>query len=605
MLGSVLALVLLALFGQANSASIGPTLQRCPADFQLVRRGQTISESEAQYIQQKREKVLPGAFKTYLESVKGTGVQLPAYVEQILESKSGAQLPTVGISVSGGGYRAAFFGAGVLNALDARNASAVKKGTGGLLQASTHLAGLSGGAWFVTSLAQANFPTMQHLIFGDGNPHDFAGWLTSFNLWTVSNDTAQQATFAQELLQEIAVKAEHFPVSVGDVWGRALARHFSNGTTLATLLANTSHGAGILFSDLVDLPTFASHEQPLPIIVVNLLSKHINGTILPGNNFGANFVPINTPMFEFNLFEMSCFDDVLAAHTPLKHLGTTNDSVCATGFDEAMFISGTSSNLWNEFNVTDEPASLASSTANFSVLLNATYPQPPTLRLDTSNFPNPFHGVAPATFADSGETILTLVDGGEDGQITPLQPMLVPGREVDVFIAVDGINDTPDNFAAGASLIATQDRMKIFPSGLRPFPAVPTSVAIFAAANLTTRPTFFGCTPSSRTPSPSDAGPLLVYIANGAPPRDGAPALTNTTTGQSIYTPAEIQGMLKQTFDIATQGAIVEIDGQTVDEDPEWGACLACAVVDRARERAGVVRSGVCEGCFARYCWEG
>lgn len=85
--------------------SIGPTVQRCPADFQLVRRGQTISESEAQYIQQKRGKVLPGAFKTYLESVKGTGVQLPPYVKQILESQSGAQLPTVGISVSGGGYR--------------------------------------------------------------------------------------------------------------------------------------------------------------------------------------------------------------------------------------------------------------------------------------------------------------------------------------------------------------------------------------------------------------------------------------------------------------------------------------------------------------------
>ncbi|KAJ7858829.1 lysophospholipase [Mycena olivaceomarginata] len=589
--------------------SISPTVQRCLADFQLVRRGQTISESEAQYIQQKRGKVLPGAFKTYLESVKGTGVQLPPYVKQILESQSGAQLPTVGISVSGGGYRAAFYGAGVLNALDARNASAVKKGTGGLLQAVTHLAGLSGGSWFITSLAQANFPTMQHLIFGDGYPYDFAGWLTSFSLWTVSNDTAQQATFEQEVLQEIAVKAEHFPVSVGDVWGRALARHFSNGTTLATLLANTSHGAGILFSDLVNLPTFASHEQPIPIIVVNLFLKHIRGPIFPGNNFSPNFVPLNTPMFELNLFEMSCFDDVLAAHTPLKHLGTTNDSVCATGFDEAMFLSGTSSNLWNEVNVTDGAAALAAASANFSTLLNTTYPQPATLRLDTSNFPNPFHGVAAGTFTDSGETVLAMVDGGEDGQITPLQPMLVRDRAVDVLIAVDGINDTPDNFAGGASLIATQDRMKIFPSGLRPFPAVPTSLAAFTAANLTIRPTFFGCMPSSSPSAGSDIntdpGPLLVYIANGAPPRDGAPALTNTTTGQSIYTPDEIQGMLKQTFNIATQGAIVELDRKTVDEDPEWGACLACAVVDCVRARAAVARSGVCETCFARYCWEG
>jgi lysophospholipase len=69
----------------------------------------------------------------------------------------------------------------------------------------------------------------------------------------VSADPAEQAIFAQEVLQEFAVKAKHFPVSVGDAWGRALARHFTNGTTLATLFANTSHGAGILFSDLVNL----------------------------------------------------------------------------------------------------------------------------------------------------------------------------------------------------------------------------------------------------------------------------------------------------------------------------------------------------------------
>ncbi|KAJ6478957.1 lysophospholipase [Mycena sanguinolenta] len=605
MLGFVLALGLLAVSSPAGSASIGPTLQRCPVDFQLVRRGQTISESEAKYIQRKREKVLPGAFKTYLESVKITGVQLPAYVEQILEAQSGSQLPTVGISVSGGSYNAAIFGAGTLNALDARNASAVKKGTGGLLQATTHLASLSAGAWFITSLAQANFPTMQHLIFGDGNPHDFAGWLTSFGIWNVSNDNAQQATFEQEVLQEIAVKAEHFPVSVGDVWGRAIARHFSNGTTLATLLADTSHGAGILFSDLVNLPTFASHEQPFPIIVTDLFSKHINGTRLSGGIYGSYLFPINSPMFEFNLFEMSCFDDVLAAHTPLKHLGTTNHSVCVMGFDEGMFLAGTSANAWSEFN----PAALAFGTANFSVLLNATYPQPPTLRLDTSNFPNPFHDVAPDTFADSGETVLALVDGGEDGQIMALQPMLVPGREIDVVIAFDGYNDGPQNFSSGGMLIATQDRMKIFSSGLRPFPAVPTSLAAIAAANITTRPMFFGCTPSSSTSSSLSSsfnvGPLLVYIAHGAPPRDGAPALTNTSAEQMIYTPYEIQGMLTQSFDIATQGAIVEIDGQMVDEDPEWGACLACAVVDRVRERVGVARSGMCETCFVRYCWEG
>ncbi|KAJ6484319.1 lysophospholipase [Mycena vulgaris] len=589
MFSSVAALVLLVLLGPAR-ASLGPTLQRCPADFQLVRRGQTISESEARYIEQKRKNVLPGAFKTYLQSVKGTGVQLPKYVEQILESKT--QLPTVGISTSGGGYRAALLGAGILNALDARNVSSVQKGTGGLLQAATHLAGLSGGSWLLTSLAQANLPTIQHLVFGDGKTKDFPGWIPSFSLWTVSDDPAEQAIFAQEVLQEFAVKAKHFPVSVGDAWGRALARHFTNGTTLATLFANTSHGAGILFSDLVNLPAFASHEHPFPIIVANLASKHINGTIFPGGN---GIIPLNTPMFEFNLFEMGCYDDVLAAHTPLKHLGTTNHSLCVTGFDEAMFISGTSSNLFNKHNIT-----LAQSTANLSILVNETYPQSPALRLDTSNYPNPFHGVAPETFADSGETILALVDGGEDAQVTPLQPMLVEDRNIDVIVAIDALSENPDNFALGGSLIATQERMQIFPHGLAAFPAVPTSLAGFAAENLTSRPTFFGCTPSSSSSSKAP-GPLLVYIANGAPPRDGSPPLTNTSLGQLTFTDDEMQGMLKQTFDVATQGAVV---GGAL-EDKEWGACLACAVVDRARARENLARSGVCTTCFSRYCWEG
>jgi lysophospholipase len=144
--------------------------------------------------------------------------------------------------------------------------------------------------------------------------------------------------------------------------------------------------------------------------------------------------------------------------------------------------------------------------------------------------------------------------------------------------------------------------MQLFPRGLAPFPAVPTSLDVFAAANLTARPTFFGCTPhAASVDAKPPPGPLLVYIANGAPPRDGAAPLTNTSTLQSVYAPDELRGMLAQSFDTATQGA--DVGGAR--EDREWGACLACAVVDRARARAGVARSGVCVGCFARYCWEG
>lgn len=48
--------------------------------------------------------------------------------------------------------------------------------------------------------------------------------------------------------------------------------------------------------------------------------------------------------------EMGSYDPVLSAFTPTKYLGTTNTSVCVTGYDQAAFITGTSSELFNEFN---------------------------------------------------------------------------------------------------------------------------------------------------------------------------------------------------------------------------------------------------------------
>lgn len=52
--------------------------------------------------------------------------------------------PVVGMAISGGGFRASLFGAGVLNAFDARNDTSKTFGTGGLYNVLTYLAGASG-----------------------------------------------------------------------------------------------------------------------------------------------------------------------------------------------------------------------------------------------------------------------------------------------------------------------------------------------------------------------------------------------------------------------------------------------------------------------------
>ena len=89
----------------------------------------------------------------------------------------------------------------------------------------------------------------------------------------------------------------------------------------------------------------------------------------------------------------------------------------------------------------------------------------------------------------------------------------------------------------------------------------------------------------------------MIYIANGASPL-GQPPVTNISTFADTFDRPFIQSFFDQSFDIATQG--IPIDDTT--KDPEWAACLACAVVDRARNKLGEQRSGVCKSCFARYC---
>lgn len=71
--------------------------------------------------------------------------------------------------------------------------------------------------------------------------------------------------------------------------------------------------------------------------------------------------------------------------------------------------------------------------------LNATFPQT-GVQLVTALYPNPFRGVANQTFLDSNQQILNLVDGGEDGEVVPIQPLLVKARGVDVIFAIDAVS---------------------------------------------------------------------------------------------------------------------------------------------------------------------
>ena len=97
---------------------------------------QSLHPSEAAYVNTRLATVIPNEWKNWVGDGSGIGYNLSAF--------NNSSFPKIGIAISGGGYRAAQYGAGVLSGLDARNDSAKQAGTGGLLQVASYLSGLSG-----------------------------------------------------------------------------------------------------------------------------------------------------------------------------------------------------------------------------------------------------------------------------------------------------------------------------------------------------------------------------------------------------------------------------------------------------------------------------
>ena len=60
--------------------------------------------------------------------------------------------------------------------------------------------------------------------------------------------------------------------------------------------------------------------------------------------------------------------------------------------------------------------------------------------------PQPFMGINPGIYQDSNSTSLSLVDGGETGEVLPLAPLLVKARNLDVIVAIDASSEDSDNW---------------------------------------------------------------------------------------------------------------------------------------------------------------
>jgi lysophospholipase len=338
------------------------------------------------------------------------------------------------------------------------------------------------------------------------------------------------------------------------------------------------------WSSVAEGPDFAKATAPLPFLVAD------------GRAPGETIISLNTTVFEFNPWEMGSYDPTLYGFAPLRYIGSNfaqgalpDSEACVRGFDNAGYVMGTSSTLFNQFLLqiggTSVPSFVKSA---LTAILNKVGQDQEDIA-DWS--PNPFFGWNTQKNANANTKTLTLVDGGEDLQNLPLQPLIQPVRHVDVIFAVDSSADTSApgaNWPNATALVATYERSleKDMANGTS-FPAIPDQNT-FVNLGLNAHPTFFGCN-SSNTSSPA---PLVVYLPNSP-----YTFFSNMSTFTLSYNDTERDAMVRNGYLSATMG------NGTVD--PQWPTCVGCAILSRSLERTKTKIPAVCTACFNTYCWNG
>lgn len=586
MLLLLLHLLVLASLAQAFSPSglYAPGKSTCPKNSSLIRQADSISELELDWIKQRHQKT-KGAVLEYLQNAN-----LKDFDSSLL-SKSNLSV-NIAVAFSGGGLRAMLSGAGQLAALDNRTAEG---GLGGVLQSSTYIAGLSGGAWLLGLLAFQDFPAVDQVVLED--PDDVWNFTASRGLI----DTSSYYSLAFDVVlnnYDSAItharfwnspsgkgiksdldgkKNAGFSTSLTDLWGRGLAHQlFPQGTN------NWLDGA--TWSDIRDINSFANHDMPFPLVTA--LARRPDSLVYD----------LNSPIVEFNPFEMGSFDTSINTFHDVKYLGTKvnnglTNGTCYQGFDNSAFVIGTSSSLFNQYLntlVCDD-----CNTYNFVIkffLKRFLTSMSKTLK-DVALFkPNPFFGSKYAS-SDNITTsdTLYLIDGGLAGEIIPLSTLMVKERKLDLVFAFDNNGPAWPN---GESIISTYERQFTYEGKSTVCPYIPGE-STFGYYNLTAKPTFFGCDAKNLTALTKDGvvPPIVVYIANRP-----FEFYSNTSTTQLTYTDQQKKGMVTNGFDVANQ-----LNGTFGDLQ----VCVGCAMIRREEERQGKEQSDQCKKCFESYCWNG
>lgn len=517
----------------AATSPYAPTSTTCPETLSIRDGNTVLGASEAAYLTGRKAKA-DDALRAWLEA------QSPGL------GAAANSVPTLALSVSGGGWRAFLVGAGVMQGLDGRDSDV---STSGLLQALSYHIGVSGGAWLVASWAGNNFPTISALM------KDL--WLEAFDHgiefpggWKF---LAKYADIAKDILEK---DEAGYPTSLTDVWSRLLSYQ---------MLEGDDGGVATRLSDVAGYSNMTDFNAPIPII-------NMNGV----NAAAGECDPLaNGTVWEANPFEFGSWDDSVSAWIPMKHLGTAaNSTECTVGFDNLGFLLGMSSNLFAyEGCIEDNPFS--SVTGVLEEITEALHDLSDSTMF--GRVPNPFKG-----FSDGGDMAaevfavdeLYMVDGGLMTHNDPVAPLLEPARNVSVIFLSDSSADL-DNLPNGAGLVAVRDYVQNISRISTRLPTIPDQET-FLAEELYNRAVFFGCDePETVT---------IVYL-----PNVNYTYQSNLATEQFQYDYDVTEGVISDGVAIATQNG-----------EEGWGLCLACGIM---MKEEGVSLPDGCEACLDRWCY--
>ncbi|KAF9812537.1 hypothetical protein IEO21_06176 [Rhodonia placenta] len=469
----------------------------CPSESLIRQAGtpqaknQTLHPNEQKYVRA-RKQIAKQSMQSWL------GSNMTKVYSGDFSKLSVDDVPNIAISVSGGNFRAALFGAASLEMFDARVHSSVDAGLGGLLQSSAYITALSGGSYLSTSLMFNEFPMLSDLVFGN-DTLGIPGWQLDVNLFQPGPSGEYTTAFFTHLYDDLGAKqSQGFPVTFCDFWGRALSYHFLPGTNgTESFASNTTagnHAASLSYSSATQLQTWKDQTMPFPIVLMD-----VNSPQAQGNAFGdTGVLPLTSVVYELTPFEFGSYDPQLAAFVELPYLGSTfhsgAPSSCVNSFDNAGLMIGTSSCDFHQYNVTDNVYWKAEFEPLIANLTKVFGQHQPGQEMDVTSVANPFYEMHAGTYQDAQETNLSLLDGSLDVENDPVLPLLVKARRLDVVIVLDSSGETNDVKPSGLSLLATKEKAVVLPSGTINFPTpFPNSTDEFVSKGLNVRPVFFGC----------------------------------------------------------------------------------------------------------------